>query len=66
MTLKKTIIILLTAFSFNMYAQNLFPVKLNNCKTAKFCLDCGDVKAGYIEKDFKELEDELNKSLNLT
>lgn len=62
---KKTIFILLTAFSLNLNAQNLFPVKLDNCKTEKFCLDCGDIKAGYQEKEFKKLEERLNKSLNL-
>ncbi|QEK51003.1 hypothetical protein FYC62_04430 [Pedobacter aquae] len=64
--MKKAIFILLTAFTFNLNAQNLFPVKLDNCKTSKFCLDCGDIKAGYVEKDFKKLEDRLNKSLNLS
>lgn len=65
MTAKKTIFILLIAFTFNLDAQNLFPVKLDNCKTSKFCLDCGDIKAGYSESNFKKLEDRLTKSLNL-
>jgi hypothetical protein len=66
MKVKQTIFILMTAFSFNLNAQNLFPVKLDNCVTSKFCLDCGDIKAGYVEKDFKKLEDRLRKSLNLS
>lgn len=49
----------------NLNAQNLFPVKLDNCKTAKFCLDCGDLKAGYQEADFENLLKKLNKSLDL-
>ncbi len=63
--MKKTIIILLTAFTFNLNAQNLYPVKLDNCNTSKFCLDCGDIKAGYIKKDFKKLEDKLRRVLDL-
>tara|TARA_R110000868_G_scaffold157714_1_gene385120 strand:+ start:79 stop:1545 length:1467 start_codon:yes stop_codon:yes gene_type:complete len=66
MKVKNPIFILLTVFSLNLNAQNLFPVKLDNCITSKFCLDCGDIKAGYVEKDFKKLEDRLNKSLNLS
>lgn len=63
--MKKTIFILLTVLSFNLTAQNLFPVKLDNCKADKFCLDCGDIKAGYDELEFQKLEERLNKSLNL-
>ena len=65
MKAKKTIFILLTAFALSLNAQNIFPVKLDNCSSSQFCLDCGDIKAGYIEKDFKKLELRLNKSLNL-
>ncbi|CCG52265.1 Probable sensor protein precursor [Flavobacterium indicum GPTSA100-9 = DSM 17447] len=64
--MKKTILILLTTyFSFNLNAQNLFPIKLENCKADKFCLDCGDTKATYKEKDFEKLQERLNESLNL-
>jgi len=63
--MKRTILILSTAFAVNLNAQNLFPVKLDNCKTDKFCLDCGDVKAGYNEEDFLQLQNELQESLNL-
>ena len=63
--MKKTILILSTAFAVNLNAQNIFPVKLDNCKTEKFCLDCGDVKAGYIEQDFLQLQNELQESLDL-
>ena len=59
------IFIFLTAFTLNLNAQNLFPVKLENCKTERFCLDCGDTKAGYDEKEFSKLQDKLNKELNL-
>lgn len=61
----KIIFILLTAISLKLNAQNLFPVKLDNCLTSQFCLDCGDIKAGYIEKDFRKLVIRLNWSLNL-
>lgn len=64
--MKKTLIALSFAFvSGNIYSQNIFPVKLDNCKTEKFCLDCGDTKAGYAEKEFQVLNNRLNSSLNL-
>lgn len=42
------------AFTFNLNAQNIFPVKLDNSNTSKFCLECGDIKAGYSESDLCE------------
>lgn len=51
--------------TFQANAQNLFPVKLDNCKTERFCLDCGDTKAGYDEQEFLKLHDKLNKELKL-
>lgn len=63
--MKKTIIILLFAFTINSSAQNLFPVKLDNCKVDVFCLDCGDIQAGYDEAEFSKLLDRLNKQLDL-
>lgn len=63
--MKKTIFILLTGLAFQANAQNLFPVKLNNCKTERFCLDCGDTKAGYDENEFSKLLEKLNNDLNL-
>lgn len=63
--MKKTIFIILTSLTFQANAQNLFPIKLDNCKTDKFCLDCGDVKAGYDEKEFLKLQEKLNQELNL-
>ncbi len=63
--MKKTFLILLTGFSLNLNAQNLFPVKLDNCKIEKFCLDCGDVKAGCDEDSFMKIQEKLNESFNL-
>lgn len=63
--MRKTIFIFLLGLTFQVNAQNLFPVKLDNCKTDKFCLDCGDNKAGYDEQEFLKLQDKLNKELNL-
>lgn len=63
--MKISIFVLLTILTFSLNAQNLFPVKLDNCKTEKFCLDCGDIKAGYDESEFLKLQDKLNKDLNL-
>ncbi|WP_297332757.1 two-component regulator propeller domain-containing protein [Flavobacterium sp.] len=46
-------------------AQNLFPVKLENCNTESFCLDCGEIKSSYDEEKFDKLLGRLNKKLNL-
>jgi ligand-binding sensor domain-containing protein len=62
---KKLIFITLIICSLNLSAQNIFPVKLNNCKVERFCMDCGDIKAGYDEDGFLKLQDKLNGSLNL-
>ena len=63
--MRKTISIFLIGITFQVNAQNLFPVKLDNCSTDKFCLDCGDSKAGYDEQEFLKLQNNLNKELNL-
>lgn len=63
--MKKLIYALLTILSFQVNAQNLYPVKLENCKSGKFCLDCADTKAGYIQDEFNTLQEKLNKELNL-
>lgn len=63
--MKNKILILLTTFTISLSAQNIFPVKLDNCKTDKFCLDCGDTKAGYDEQEFLKLQDKLKRELNL-
>ena len=63
--MKKAILIFLTAISLDLNAQNLFPVKLDNCNTEKFCLDCGDIKAGFDEEGFSKLQEKLNSELNL-
>ena len=57
--------IVLASLTFSLNAQNLFPVKLDNCKTEKFCLDCGDTKAGFDKAEFLKLQDKLNIDLNL-
>src|SRR5688500_4930197 len=63
--MKNIFFVLLIGFSLNLKAQNIFPIKLDNCKTEKFCLDCGDIKASYDEEEFLKLQDRLNGSLNL-
>lgn len=63
--MRKIFFIFFACLTFQVNAQNLFPVKLDNCKTEKFCLDCGDTKAGYDEQEFAKLEDKLNKELKL-
>ncbi|MBA9075235.1 sugar lactone lactonase YvrE [Flavobacterium gossypii] len=63
--MRKIVFIFFAGLTFQVNAQNLFPVKLDNCKTEKFCLDCGDTKAGYDEQEFAKLQDKLNKELKL-
>jgi len=63
--MRKTIFIFLISLIFQANAQNLFPIKLDNCKTERFCLDCGDTKAGYDENEFSKIQDKLNNELNL-
>lgn len=63
--MRRIFFIFFAGLTFQVNAQNLFPVKLDNCKTEKFCLDCGDTKAGYDEQEFAKLQDKLNKELKL-
>ena len=68
MTLKAQIIIflfLIASLTIRANAQNLFPVKLENCNAKRFCLDCGDIKAGVDQNEFTKLLVKLNKELNL-
>jgi streptogramin lyase len=68
MTLKAHINIFLFLFAsltIRANAQNLFPVKLENCNAKRFCLDCGDIKAGVDQNEFTKLLVKLNKELNL-
>lgn len=63
--MRKTIICALLMLSLQAQAQNLFPIKLDNCKTDAFCLDCGEIKAGYDEGEFLKLTEKLNQELKL-
>jgi len=63
--MRKIIFILFASLTLQSTAQNLFPVKLETCPADRFCLDCGDTKAGYDEKEFLKLQDKLNTELNL-
>jgi streptogramin lyase len=68
MTLKAHINIfsfLFASLTISANAQNLFPVKLENCNAKRFCLDCGDIKAGVDQSEFTKLLVKLNKELNL-
>jgi ligand-binding sensor domain-containing protein len=64
--MRKTIFILIiTLTHLGVSTQNLFPVKLDKCPADNFCLDCGDIKAGYDESEFKKLQKKLNRRLEL-
>lgn len=45
------------------HAQNLFPVKLNSCNTALFCLDCGNIKGGADSIKFGALMESINTNI---
>lgn len=63
--MKKIFIILVSSLSFYVNGQNLFPVKLENCLVSKFCLDCGDIKVSYNDKEFNKMLNNLNNELNV-
>jgi hypothetical protein len=59
------IIVLICFLGQPVFGQNLFQVKLNNCNTASFCLDCGDVKGGFDENLFQEMLDKVESKIDL-
>jgi hypothetical protein len=59
--MKLSVLILFLFVALEGKTQNIFPKKLDNCVTTRFCLDCGDVLANYETKPFKALIDKLNK-----
>lgn len=64
--MNKTILFILTIFlTPYLNAQNLYPKKLDNCVTDKFCLDCGDIKVNVDSNKLNILTDNLNNSNNL-
>ena len=64
--MKKLILFLLAVSSFlSLNAQNLFPNKLDNCNTERFCLDCGDEKANINPATIASLIDDINKTSDL-
>ncbi|MFD0794225.1 hypothetical protein ACFQZX_11390 [Mucilaginibacter litoreus] len=63
--MKKTILTLSAICFFILgKAQNIFPVKLDNCNTETFCLDCGDVKANVNTEAFASAIEDINKTTN--
>lgn len=59
----KTLALIIVSITFiTAKAQNLFPIKLNNCPTTRFCLDCGDQKASVDSMMFRNLINDLNTS----
>lgn len=56
---------MLLLLSTPLIAQNLYPKKLDNCPSDRFCLDCGDVKANVEKRKFNKLITHLNKTNNL-
>ncbi|NNT72361.1 hypothetical protein HKT18_09060 [Flavobacterium sp. IMCC34852] len=62
---KITVASVIFFIALNSTAQNLFPTKVENCKTDKFCLDCGDEKASYKVDKFEKMIETINHELNL-
>lgn len=62
---KIRLIVLILVLASNAKAQNLFPVKLYNCNTESFCLDCGDKKANVDSLKLKALISNLISDNNL-
>lgn len=58
-----TALTLLTATIVN--AQNLFPLKLDNCITEQFCLDCGETKANVDIQKLNSLVENITATSNL-
>ncbi|MNU75411.1 Two component regulator propeller [compost metagenome] len=63
--MKIAVVLLLSILTQSVFAQNLFPVKLNNCNTERFCLDCGDIQGGFDKNQFEEMLAEVKSKLNL-
>jgi hypothetical protein len=66
--MKKTLLFILSLLfiATSSLAQNIFPVKLSNCETSRFCLDCGEIKATVDAVKLDELTSQLTSALNLT
>jgi ligand-binding sensor domain-containing protein len=64
--MKKFALFLLATFTISsLRAQNLFPRKFNNCITAAFCLDCGDVKASLDDQKLRDMVTHLQSTNKL-
>ncbi|WP_322969475.1 ligand-binding sensor domain-containing protein [Faecalibacter sp. LW9] len=46
--------------SIYSYGQNIFPIKLDQCKVDRFCLDCGDQKVTIKDETLHEAIDKIN------
>ncbi|MDD2674136.1 ligand-binding sensor domain-containing protein [Flavobacterium petrolei] len=62
---RKFTLIFILLITSSIKAQNLFPKKLENCKSDKFCLDCGDIKANVDQIKLEKLVENLNSSNKL-
>lgn len=63
--MKKTLIILFSLFGISGHSQNIFPIKTENCIVQRFCLDCGDTKASFNEKQFSKLLSQIKKKVKI-
>lgn len=63
--LRKAIVLICSTLFLFSEAQHLLPVKLNKCRPAGFCLDCGDVKANPDKEEFSNMMERLSRSPDL-
>ena len=57
--MKKQLLII-SLLSISSYGQNIFPVKLDQCKVDQFCLDCGDQKVTITDEMLRETTEKIN------
>jgi hypothetical protein len=63
--IKTSIALLLVFVSPMVNAQNLFPKKLNNCVTERFCLDCGEIKVNVDNQKLGTMIEQVSATTNL-
>lgn len=59
------LICLFNSLSAGLFAQNLFPEKINICNTANFCVDCGSPQAVCDSFTLAGISDKINYRYNL-
>ena len=62
----KSFFLILTFYLSNItFSQHILPVRLNTCEANRFCLDCGDTLAAFVESEFLKMTSEIEEQINL-